>query len=127
MDREADFFDRFTEQREHREVELLVRAQRDRILERKAPGKRGSGKTPKRTRFGHLRAAPLRARFRLQVPRQSRRIQASKQASRSGGPARVAPMELRYETLTIPAPQRTHAGVDPVKLSVVHARNVNGH
>ncbi len=82
-------------------------------------------KTPKRTRFGHLRAAPVRARFRLQVPRQSRRIQASKQASRSGEPARVAPMELRYETLTIPAPQRTHAGVDPVKLSVVHAREIS--
>ena len=34
-------------------------------------------------------------------------------------------MELRYETLTIPAPQRTHAGVNPVKLSVVHAREIS--
>ena len=50
MDREANVFNLFTEQRQTPEVEF-----------------------------------PVQARFRLQLPRQSRRIKASKQASRSGG------------------------------------------
>ena len=124
MDREADFFDLFVEQREHPEVDLLVRAMQDRVLERKAPGKKGSGKRKNRTLFGRMRSAPVRSRFQLRVSRLSRRIKASRQAARPGRAARVAEMELRYETLTIPAPRRTHTGVDPVPLSVVHAREI---
>ena len=114
MDREADFFDLFVEQREHPEVDLLVRAMQDRVLERKTPGKKkkGSGQGKNRKLFGRMRSAPVRGRFRLKVSRLSRRIKASRQAARPGRAARVAEMELRYETLTIPAPLKTHAGVD---------------
>ena len=121
VDREADFFALFDEQRASSEVELLVRAKQDRVLERKAPGERGKGK-PERKLFGRLRAAPVRARILLKVKRQSARIKASKQAARPARPARVARMELRYETLTIPAPQGNPTGVPSVRLSVVHAR-----
>lgn len=121
VDREADFFALFAEQRACPEVDLLVRAKQDRVLERKAPGKRGKG-NPERKLFGRLRAAPVRARILLKVKRQSARIKASKQAARPARPARVARMELRYETLTIPAPQGNPTGVPSVRLSVVHAR-----
>ena len=124
MDREADFFGLFTEKREHPEVELLVRARQDRVLERKVPGEKGSGKRKNRKLFGRMRSVPVRARFRLQVSRLSRRIKASRQAARPGRAARVAEMELRYETLTIPAPLKTPVGVDPAPLTVVHAREI---
>ena len=101
-----------------------MRAKQDRVLERKAPGKKGSGKRKNRTLFGRMRSAPVRGRFRLKVSRLSRRIKASRQAARPGRAARVAEMELRYETLTIPAPLKTPAGVDPAPLSVVHAREI---
>ena len=71
-----------------------------------------------------MRSEPVRARFRLKVSRLSRRIKASRQAARPGRAARVAEMELRYETLTIPAPLKTPAGVDPAPLTVVHAREI---
>lgn len=125
VDREADFFALFAEQRATPEVELLVRAKQDRVLERKTRAKTpGSNGKPKRERrlFGRLRSAPVRARMGLKVKRQSARIKASKQAARPGRPARVARMELRYETLTIPAPRGTPAGIPSVSLSVVHAR-----
>ncbi len=127
MDREADFFGLFAEQRKHPEVELLVRAKQDRVRKRraKAAGKSGDRKQdPKRTLFGRMRSEPVRARFLLKVSRLSRRIKASRQAARPGRAARVAEMELRYETLTIPAPLKTPAGVDPAPLTVVHAREI---
>ena len=127
VDREADFFALFAEQRTSPEVELLVRAKQDRVLKRKtrakAAGKSGDrNPEQKRTLFGRLRSAPVRARMLLEVKRQSARIKASKQAARPRRLARVAPMELRYETLTIPAPRGTSAGIPSVRLSVVHAR-----
>ena len=127
VDREADFFALFDEQRASPEVELLVRAKQDRVLKRKTRSK-GAGKSgdrkqeQKRKLFGRLRAAPVRARMLLQVKRQSARIKASKQAARPARPARVARMEVRYETLTIPAPRGNPSGVPSVRLSVVHAR-----
>ena len=126
MDREADFFGLFAEQRENPEVDLLVRAKQDRVLERKIPGKKkkGSGQRKNRKLFGRMRSEPVRGRFLLKVSRLSRRIKASRQAARPGRAARVAEMELRYETLTIPAPLKTPAGVDPAPLTVVHAREI---
>ena len=60
----------------------------------------------------------------LEVKRQSARIKASKQAARPRRLARVARMELRYETLTIPAPRGNPTGIPSLRLSVVHAREV---
>ena len=78
----------------------------------------------KRKLFGRLRSAPVRARMLLEVKRQSARIKASKQAARPRRLARVARMELRYETLTIPAPRGNPTGIPSLRLSVVHAREV---
>ena len=129
VDREADFFALFAEQRASPEVELLVRAKQDRVLKRKtrakAAGKSGDpDPEQKRKLFGRLRSAPVRARMLLKVKRQSARIKASKQAARPGRLARVARMELRYETLTIPAPRGNPSGIPSLRLSVVHAREV---
>ncbi len=129
VDREADFFALFAEQRASPEVELLVRAKQDRVLKRKTRAK-AAGKSAdpdpeqKRKLFGRLRSAPVRARMLLEVKRQSARIKASKQAARPRRPARVARMELRYETLTIPAPRGNPTGIPSLRLSVVHAREV---
>ena len=131
VDREADFFALFAEQRASPEVELfhLVRAKQDRVLKRKTRAK-AAGKSAdrdpeqKRKLFGRLRSAPVRARMLLKVKRQSARIKASKQAARPRRPARVARMELRYETLTIPAPRGNPSGIPSLRLSVVHAREV---
>ena len=90
VDREADFFALFAEQRASPEVELLVRAKQDRVLKRKTRAK-AAGKSAdpdpeqKRKLFGRLRSAPVRARMLLEVKRQSARIKASKQAARPGG------------------------------------------
>ena len=129
VDREADFFALFAEQRASPEVELLVRAKQDRVLKRKTRAK-AAGKSAdpdpeqKRKLFGRLRSAPVRARMLLEVKRQSARIKASKQAARPRRLARVARMELRYETLTIPAPRGNPTGIPSLRLSVVHAREV---
>ena len=124
LDREANFFALFAEQRASPEVELVVLAKQDRVLKRKirAKGTWKSGdrkQEQKRKLFGRLRAAPVRAQILPKVKRQSARIKASKQAARPGRPAR---MEVRYETLTIPAPRGNPTGVPSVRLSAVHAR-----
>ena len=90
VDRAADFFALFAEQRASPEVELLVRAKQDRVLKRKtrakAAGKSGDpDPEQKRKLFGRLRSAPVRARMLLEVKRQSARIKASKQAARFRG------------------------------------------
>ena len=70
----------------------------------KAGGKswphRNPEQSPAEAVSGSLRSAPVRAWMLLKVKRQSARIKASKQAARPRRLARVARMELRYETLT---------------------------
>jgi hypothetical protein len=109
MDREADFFDLFDEQRRRDKVDLLVRAKHDRIT------------SDKRTLFAQVRSSPLKSRMAIAVPRQSARAKKSKQKARTGHPQRMAQVQLRYREVVLPAPKH-HAGKLPLRLWIVHVR-----
>ena len=98
MDREGDFFELFDEQRRRDKVDLLVRAKHDR---------RTDGP---RTLFEQVRRSTERARLVITVPRQSARPKKSKQHARAGHAQRAAP--------------KHHPGKAPIRLWVVHAREV---
>ena len=106
MDREADFLELF-EQPRHRRVDLLVRAKHDR---------RTGGQSKL---FDTLRNSEVRSQFRLPVPRKSARPKKSKQKARAGQVGRIAEVELRYQSLELPAPDH-HKDKSPITLQVVH-------
>jgi hypothetical protein len=107
MDREADFFELFDEQRKSGRVDLLVRAKHDRVT---------SGQCHL---FECARSSPVQARMRIDVPRQSARPKKSKQKVRAGHPRRTAQVALRYREIEFRPPARHHAK-QPIKLWVVH-------
>lgn len=108
-DREADVFELFDEQRQHGQVELLVRAQHDRNIS-----------TPPGKLFAAIRQAPVQHRLQVHVPRQSARPKKSKQKARPKRPGRTADMEVRYQPFALP-PTDGHHGKPPLQLYLVHA------
>ena len=113
MDREADFFELFDEQRKKPRVELLVRAKHD----RKTVGKTDAALTL----FDTVRQSPLKSQFLLPVKRQSARAKRSKQKARDQVKPRTAQVELRYHRVTL-RPPAGHDDKLPVTLWVVHVR-----
>lgn len=110
MDREADFFELFDEQRHHCSgVELLVRAKHDRVT------------TGEKKLFETIRCSPVKAQIEIAVPRQSARAKKSKQKAREKRPARRAKVSLRYRQVEI-EPTRQHKDKEPMILWVVHIR-----
>ncbi len=109
MDREADFFELFDEQRRRNKVDLLVRAKHDRVI------------TDKRTLFDQIRSGAVKDRLAIPVPRQSTRAKKSKQKARAGHPQRMAQVQLRYREVVLPAPKH-HADKLPLRLWAVHVR-----
>jgi hypothetical protein len=109
MDREADFFELFDEQRQRRKVELLVRAKHDRLIAEQP------------TMFDQVRSAALQSRLSIAVPRQSSRPKKSKSQARAGHPQRTAQVQLRYREVVLSAPKH-HAGKTALRLWVVHVR-----
>jgi hypothetical protein len=109
MDREADFFELFDEQRRRNKVDLLVRAKHDRIT------------SAKLTLFDAVRSSTVKSRLAIAVPRQSARPKKSKQKARAGHPQRMAQVQLRYREIVLPAPKH-HAGKSPLRLWAVHVR-----
>jgi hypothetical protein len=107
MDREADFYELFDEQRVSGCVDLLVRAKHDR-------GTSGPLKL-----FESLRQAPAQGRLRIDVPRQSERPKKSKQKARPQRAARKADVELRYQQVEF-RPPAEHKDKQPIVLWVVH-------
>ena len=107
MDREADFYELFEEQRASRCVDLLVRAKHDR------------GTNEALNLFDSLRQAPLKSRLRIDVPRQSERPKKSKQKARPGRPARKADVALHYKQVEL-RPPAEHKDKKPITLWVVH-------
>jgi hypothetical protein len=107
MDREADFFELFDEQRKRNKVDLLVRAKHDRLTDGKLP------------LFDEVRSTSVHTHLRIPVPRQSARPKKSKQKAREGHPQRIAQVQLRYCSVELRAPKH-HAGKPPIRLSVVH-------
>ncbi len=109
MDREADFFELFDEQRRRNKVDLLVRAKHDRIT------------GDKLTLFAQMRSSSVNSRLAIAVPRQSTRPKKSKQKARPGHAQRMAQVQLRYRELVLPAPKH-HAGKLALRLWAVHVR-----
>ena len=107
MDREADFFELFDEQRRRDKVDLLVRAKHDRVTDGKL------------NLFDGVRSSKVKSRLLIPVPRQSARPKKSKQKARAGHPQRMAQVQLRYREVELPAPKH-HPGKLPIKLWVVH-------
>lgn len=113
MDREADFFELFDEQRNKPRVELLVRAKHD----RKTVGKTDTDLTL----FDAVRQSPLKSQLLLPVKRHSARAKRSKQKARDPVKARTAQVELRYHRVTLRPPSGQGDKL-PITLWVVNVR-----
>lgn len=109
MDREADFFELFDEQRQRNKVDLLVRAKHDRLT------------AEQRTLFEQVRSGPAKSRLAIAVPRQSARPKKSKSQARAGHPKRTAQVQLRWREVVLSAPKH-HPGKPALRLWVVHVR-----
>lgn len=107
MDREADFFELFDEQRQNPSVELLVRAKHNRST---IEGEK---------LFHAVKDTEVRARIRIEVTRQSARSKKSKQKAKAKRSARTAEASLRYLQVELHPPVY-HKDKPPVVLWVVH-------
>jgi len=107
MDREADIFEMFDEQRRQSEADLLIRAKHNRCIV-------NGGKL-----FDAVKSAPVRQRLSFPVPRQSARPKKSKQKARPKRDERVAHVAVRYKEIEL-RPPKSHIGKPPVKVSIVH-------
>ena len=108
MDREADFFELFDEQRRVGGVDVLVRAQHDRCLAPSAP-----------KLFATMRKAPTNGHVEIEIERVTERRKSSRKQTRPARSARVARAEVHYRTLTLPT---TIPGLEPVTVLAVHVR-----
>jgi hypothetical protein len=113
MDREADFFELFDEQRTNcSNVDLLVRANHNRNT------------TEEHKLFESVRLSPEKKELIIKVPRQSARPKKSKQKARPKRDKRHAKVSLRYRQVKI-EPPRDFKGKDPISLWVVHVSEKN--
>jgi hypothetical protein len=92
MDREADFYELFDEQRRNPTVDLLVRAKWNRVT------------TDDTKLFDAVLQTPVRSRLRIHVPRQSARPKKSKQKARAKRAERTADVSLRYQRIELKPP-----------------------
>jgi hypothetical protein len=113
MDREADFFELFCEQRKTGKVDLLVRSKHDRTIDDE-----GSHL------FESVRGSPVCAEMVIQVPRQSTRTKKSKQAAKPGHVQRSATVALRYRDIEL-RPGVYQKDKTPIKLTVVHVQETS--
>ena len=100
-DREADFFERFDQQRQAERIELLVRAPHDRVLD-------GQQKL-----LAKLSQGPPVGHVEVELERLSERRKSSKKKARPKRSKRTALCELRFRRLRIPA---TRGAAEPVTL-----------
>ena len=107
MDREADFFELFDEQRTTGKVDLLVRAKHDRTM------------LDDTHLFDALRQSSVQSSLQIAVPRQSARPKKSKQKARTAREQRTADVQLRFVPMVLrpPSDQKQKA---PITLTVVH-------
>jgi hypothetical protein len=108
MDREADFYELFDEQRQSScHVELLVRAKHDRATSEEL------------NLFESVRQSPVQSQLRINVPRQSARAKKSKQKASPSHEQRTAHVNLRYREVEF-RPPSNYPAKDALKLWVVH-------
>src|SRR5881628_2691973 len=108
-DREADFFELFEEQRRNPCVDLLVRANHNRVITDE-PFKL----------FEAVRQAPLQTKVQVHVPRQSARPKLSKKKAKPKRPSRQAELEVRYQRIRL-RPSKYYSGKTPLDIWVLHA------
>jgi hypothetical protein len=108
MDREADFYELFVEQRPAN-VQLLVRAKHDRRT------------MDNDNLFEKVRQSKVRGELSLSVPRQSSRAKKSKQAARPKTASREAVVAVRYQQIQL-RPPRGKKDKGPLTVWVIHAR-----
>jgi hypothetical protein len=108
-DREADFFELFEEQLRNPSVQLLVRANHNRVI-REEPGKL----------FDAVRQSPLQTKVEVHVPRQSARPKLSKTKARPKRSARQVELEVRYMRVQLPPPSY-FPQKEPIELWCIHA------
>jgi len=108
-DREADFFELFDEQRRHPGVDLLVRANHNRVITEE-PFKL----------FEAVRQDPLQTKVQVRVPRQSARPKLSKKKAKPKRPSRQAELEVRYQRIQL-RPSKYYSGKDPIDIWIIHA------
>ena len=120
-DREADFFEMFDEQRSHKSVDLLVRANGARV--ESALHNRNIDEEPFKL-WEAVRQTAVQSRVRVQIPRQSARPKKSKQTARPYRPARAADLAVRFMRVQL-RPAHYHAGKEPIDIWVIHAREEN--
>ncbi len=108
MDRAADVFALFAEQRRLRTVDLLVRAKHNRSLGKDVP-----------KLFEGVRAEAAQARLEIHVGRLSARRASRGQKGREARAERVAQVELRWQAVELPDPDKAAAAA---RLNLVHVR-----
>jgi hypothetical protein len=108
-DREADFFELFEEQLRNPSVELLVRANHNRVI-KENPGKL----------FDAVRQSPLQTKVQVPVPRQSARPKLSKTKARAKRSGRQAELEVRYQRYQL-CPPAYYSQKEPIDLWCIHA------
>ena len=113
MDREADFFEIFDEQRRKSfGVELLIRAYHNRKT------------TGDHKLFDEVIQSPVQAQITVKIPRQSARAKKKHQKARQKRAARVAEVSVRYiRTKLKPPPYFQDMG--PIPLWVIHVKEEN--
>ena len=108
MDREADFFEMFDDQRRNSSsVDLLVRAKHDRRT------------TGEHKLFETARQSPIQTRLKIKIPRQSARPKKSKQKARPKRPTRTAEVSVRYIQAELNPPPY-YKDKDPIVIWVIH-------
>jgi hypothetical protein len=108
LDREADFFELFDEQRCNcSSVDLLVRAKHDRRT------------TGEHKLFDTARQSPIQTRIKIKVPRQSAKSKKSKQKARPKRSERTAEVSVRYVQIGLNPPPY-YKDKDPIAVWVVH-------
>ena len=112
MDREADFFALFAEQRRLGCVDILVRAMHNRSMGPDAP-----------RLFEQIRARPEQAHLEILVARSSARRGTRQQKERTLRAEREAQVALRWMAVELPVPKDSSLrGQRPVHLNAVHVR-----
>jgi len=112
-DREADFFELFDEQRKNPRVDLLIRAQHDRNIN-KEPFKL----------FAAVRKTSVQSRVCVNIPQQSARPKKSKQKVKAARPGRQAELALRHLTIQLPAPSY-YREKESIAIQLIHAVEEN--
>ena len=109
MDREADIFEVFHEQRENPCVDLLIRAKYNRCT------------TEDVKLFDAVKETKVKGQFRVEVKRQSARPKKSKQKAKPKRPGRMADVNIRYRQIEL-KPAKYNKDKPPIPIWIIHAR-----